>query len=242
VIRSSQCSWGSEPIKRQRKTRYTSLEERIDVVQEQLGSLESRLAQATQLPDGTTEAPRFRPHSTLEATAPPSDDEQSFQEYTKQVEGMLGKYMLQYLMKQKWGEVRNGASSLALSTTEVPRDTQEFTTGTSGPSSSTIIPSEGHSHLSSYAQGIIPDFYSRINPDDGVHFGHQKLAVNPTASAPDLNNVTGNWGEMRGTGGFANRMSDGRLSTTTGCLPFVNEGHQDAQRGYSEALWPMTQF
>jgi hypothetical protein len=192
-----------------------------------LVSLESRLSQ---LPDGTTEAPRFRPHSTLEAPAPPSNEtqhEESFQDYTKRVEGMLGKYMLQYLTKQKWGEVHNRA--------EVLRDSQEVTTGTSGPSSSAIISSEDDSHLSSYAQGIIPDFYSLTNPDDGVHFGNQKLAVNQTTSALGLNNMAGNWGEMRGT-----KISDGGLSTPTGRLPFVNEGPQGAQQGYSETLWPTT--
>jgi hypothetical protein len=193
-----------------------------------------------QLPDGTTEAPRFRPHATLEAPAPPPNEtqhEQSFQDYTKQVEGMLGKYMLQYLMKQKWGEVRNEASSFPLSTTEVPRP-QEVATGTSGPSSSAVMSSEGDSHLSLYAQGITPDFHSPLNPDDGVHSGHQQLAVNQTASTPDLNNITVNWGEMRGTSGLANRMSDGRVSTTMGRLPFVNEGPHNAQQGYSDSLWP----
>jgi hypothetical protein len=204
-----------------------------------LVSLESRLAQ---YPDGTTEASRFHPHPTSTAPTPPSNEtqhEQSFQEYKKQVEGMLGTYMLrfvEYLVEQKWGEVRNGASSFPLSTTEAPQP-QEVATGTSGPSSSAVMSSEGDSQLSSYAQGIIPDFYY---PDDGVHFGNQKLAVNQTPSAPDVNNMAGNWGEMRGTGGFANRMSGGGLSTATGRLPFVNEGPQGARQGYSEAHWPTT--
>jgi hypothetical protein len=205
-----------------------------------LVSLESRLAQ---YPDGTTEAPRFHPHPTSTAPTPPSNEtqhEQSFQGYKKQVEGMLGPYMLrfvEYLVEQKWGEVRNGASSFPLSTTEAPRP-QEVATGTSIPSSSAIISSEGDLHLSSYAEGIIPDFYSLTNPNDGVHFGNHKMGVNQTASTPDLNNVTANWGEMRGTSGSVNRMSDGRLSTTMGRLPFVNEGPQDAQQGYSKAVWP----
>jgi hypothetical protein len=86
----------------------------------------------------------------------------------------LGKYMLrfvQYLVKQKWGEVCNGASSLPLSTTEAPQDTQEVTTVTSGPSGSAMGLYEDDSYLSSYTQGIVPDFYPLIKPDYGINLG-----------------------------------------------------------------------
>jgi hypothetical protein len=237
VIPFSQCTWGN----RQRRTPYASLEDRIDVLKEQVVSLESRLAQ---LPDGIIETPRFRPHYELEVPAPPSNEtqhEESFEDYTKQVEGMLGKYMLrfvQYLVKQKWGEVRNGASSLPFSITETPRDTQEVTTGgTSGLSNPAIISSEGDSHLSLYARGIIPDFYSLINPDDGVKFERQQSAVNHTTGAPKDNNVAGNWGEMSGGRGFTKTMSGDLPSTTMGPLSLVNEG---PQREDSQTLWPTT--
>jgi hypothetical protein len=235
-----QCTWSSEPTKRQRKTQYASLEERIDILNEKVVSLESRLAR---YPDVTTETPHFCPHSESEVPVSRCDGTQhevSFQGYTQQVEGMLGKYMMksvQHLVKQKWGEVRNGASALPLSIIEAPRDTKAGTTGTSGPSSSAMVPNEDDHHLSLYAQGM-PDFYSLFNPDDGVKLGRQQSAINQTTSAPKGNNVTGNWGSMSGSSGFASTISGDLLSTATGRVPLVNEGPQDTQQGDSQTLWP----
>jgi hypothetical protein len=216
--------------------------------------------------------------------------EVSFQDYTGQVEGMLGKYMMtfvQHLVKQKWGEVRHGASSLPLSNAEAlrdapkgiigtsgllhpaisaednlhmsssarkaipdfwslinaqdgmsslplhnverPRNTQEEVTGSSGPSSSASVSNEGDLHVSAYSPGIIPHFWSPINPTDCVKFGHQQFAVNQTASTPDNRETSGNRGEMGGRGRFANRMS---ADTTMQRLPLLNEGSR------SQILWP----
>jgi hypothetical protein len=126
-----------------------------------------------QHPDVTTEPPPFRPRSELEETLPPLNEiqlEESFQDYTKQVEGMLGKYMMtfvQHLMKQKWGEVHDEASPLPFSNAESSRDARGGAAGTlclSHPA----ISAQGDLHASSSAPKALPDFWYLINPDNGA--------------------------------------------------------------------------
>jgi hypothetical protein len=70
-------------------------------------------------------------------------------------------------VKQKWEEVRNGASSLPFSNAELSRNAQEGTTGTSGLSQPAIS-AEGDSHMSSSARKAIPDFWPLTNADNGA--------------------------------------------------------------------------